>query len=180
MTALYFKDTDGVVKPVPLVDAGALNVNALVSTERASVHPAGVAFDVPLYEVGSGQLQVFYNGLLCLKGADEQYVEDTNTTIKFNFAVPTDAEICAVSTTSSDGSVSIQTVTSTRRDSVLTAGTPFPVASHAVGSDMIKVYLDGLLCLQGVQFEEVSATAIKFTSDIPADVEITVQTTTVS
>ena len=176
--ALYYKDTDGTYKPIPLVDAGSLNVNTLTSVDRASVHPAGTAFDVPQYQMGTGELQVFFNGILCVKG--EQYTEDTDTTIKFTFDLPTDAEVCAVSTSSSDGSVAIQTVTSESRDSVLTAGTPFAVPQHVVASDLIKVYLNGLLCLQGEHFIEQSATAIAFTSDIPADMPITVTVTTVS
>lgn len=175
---LYFKDTDGVVKPVPLSDSGALSVNTLYSVDRSSVHPAGVAFDVPAYTMGSGELQVFFNGILCIAG--EQYVEDTATTIKFNFDLPQDAEVCAISTSSADGSVVIQTVTSQSRDSVLTAGTPFAVPNHAVGSDLIKVYLDGLLCLETEHYQEVSSSAIVFTSDIPKDMQITVTVTTVS
>ena len=176
--ALYYKDTDGTYKPIPLVDTGALNVNTLTSVDRASVHPAGTAFDVPQYQPGTGELQVFFNGILCVKG--EQYTEDTETTIKFTFDLPKDAEVCAVSTSSSDGSVAIQTVTSQSRDSVLVAGAPFAVPQHVVASDLIKVYLNGLLCLEGEHFIEQSATAIAFTSDIPADMPITVTVTTVS
>lgn len=176
--ALYYKDTDGIYKPIPLVDTGALNVNTLTSVDRASVHPAGTAFDVPQYQPGTGELQVFFNGILCVKG--EQYTEDTETSIKFTFDLPKDAEVCAVSTSSSDGSVAIQTVTSQSRDSVLVAGAPFAVPQHVVASDLIKVYLNGLLCLEGEHFIEQSATAITFTSDIPADMPITVTVTTVS
>ena len=178
MARLYFKDNDGVIKPVPLYDAGALSVNTLYSADRSSVHPAGTAFDVPAYTIGSGELQVYFNGVLCVK--DEQYTEDTPTTIKFSFDIPMDAEICAVSTTSADGSVNITTQTSESRSGVLTAGTPYAVPAHAIGSDLIKVWLDGLLCLEGEHFNEVSSSAITFTSDIPADMQITVTVTTIS
>lgn len=178
MARLYYKDTDGVIKPVPLYDAGALSVNTLYSVDRSSVHPAGTAFDVPAYNIGSGELQVYFNGVLCIK--DEQYTEDTSTTIKFTFDIPMDAEICAVSTTSSDGSVVITTQTSDSRDGVLVAGTPFAVPKHTVGSDLIKVFLDGLLCQQDVHFLEMSSSSISFTSDIPADMQITVTVMTIS
>lgn len=178
MTALYFKDVDGVLKPVPLSDAGALSVNALTSVDRASVHPAGSPFDVPAYTVGADDLQVFYNGLLLVAGSD--YTEASGTTITFSFDLPTDAEVTAVSTTSANGAVSSSISTSENRAGVLTAGTPFTVQSHAVGSDLIKVYLNGLLCQEGVHFQEVSATAIIFTSDIAADVQITTVVTVVS
>ena len=176
--ALYYNDTDGVYKALPLGGSGALNVNTLKSVDRASVISAGTPFDVPKYRVGSGELSVFFNGILCIKG--EQYTEDTNNSIKFTFDLQKDAEICAVSTSSDDGSVSLQTVTSDSRDYVLTAGTPFSVPQHVVASDLIKVYLNGLFCLEGEHFIEQSATAITFTSDIPADMPITVTVTTVS
>lgn len=178
MTSLYFKDSDGVCKPVPLSDAGALTVNSFTSVDRASVHPAGAAFDVPSFTVGSDELQVFFNGLLLVKG--QEYSEVSNTTISFTFDLPTDAEITAVSTTSANGAVAMTAQTSSSRDGVLLAGTPFAVPAHAVGSDLIRVYLDGLLCQEGVHFNEVSSTAISFTSDVAADVEITTIVTVVS
>lgn len=176
--SLYFKDTDGVIKPVPLVDSSSLNVNTLTSVSRPSVHPSGVPFDVPRYQVGSGNLQVYLNGVLCIKG--DQYTETTETTITFLFDLQADAEVCAVSTESSDGAVSMQTITSVGRDSTLTAGAPFAVPQHVVASDQIKVYLNGILCMSEEHFREVSSTAITFTSDIPADMVITVTVLTIS
>lgn len=173
--ALYFKDSDGVIKPVPLVDGSSVNVEAFVSVDRASVHPAGTAFDVPRYAIGSGELSVFYNGLLCVAGRD--YTEASETTVTFSFDLPVDAEITAVSTTSPDGSMSLTTQTSESRDGVLKAGTPYAVPAHAVGSDFLKVFLNGLMCQEGVHFTELSSSAISFTSDIPADAQISVTAT---
>jgi hypothetical protein len=72
----------------------------------------------------------------------------------------------------SGGTVAILTLSSTARDSILTAGTEFEVPSHTVGNNSLQVYLDGLLCTNGNEYEEASSTAVTFTSDIAADVEI--------
>ena len=72
-----------------------------------------------------------------------------------------------------DGSVTRKVLTSSVRSEVLTAGTAFSVPEYTMGDGSLAVYLCGLLCSKGVEYEEVSAKSISFTSDIPADFEIT-------
>lgn len=174
---LYYKDSTG-IHPVQLGDSGSIAVNTFVSTDRTTVHPSGAAFDVPTYQVGSGQLQVFVDGLLCVAG--QQYTETSSTTIAFTFELPADAEVIACSTTSTSGSLLMTTVTSESRESVLTADTPWAVTPHVVGSDLLEVYLYGLQLQRGVHYREISGSAISFTSDIPASAPITTVVTMVS
>lgn len=174
---LYYKDSTG-VHPVPLGDTPSVVVNAYVSADRANVHPSGTPFDVPAYTPGSGELQVFVDGLLCVKG--QQYDEISKTTIAFTFDLSVDTEVTAVATTSGTGSVLTTTATSESRDAVISAGSPWPVTPHAVGSDLIEVYLYGLQLQKDVHFHELSGSAIAFTSDIPTTAPITTVVTTVS
>lgn len=95
--ALYYKDADGTYKPIPLVDAGSLNVNTLTSVDRASVHPAGTPFAVPQHVVASDLIKVYLNGLLCLQG--EHYVEQSATAITFTSDIPADMPITVTVTT---------------------------------------------------------------------------------
>ena len=71
------------------------------------------------------------------------------------------------------GSVSRKVLTSSVRDAVLTAGTAFTVPTYTKGDNSLAVYIGGLLCTKGVEYNEVTAETISFTSDIPADFEIT-------
>jgi hypothetical protein len=71
------------------------------------------------------------------------------------------------------GSVSRKVFTSSNRSAVLTAGTAFEVPEYTKGDNSLSVFLNGLLCTKGVEYTEVT-TSVSFTSDIPADFEITV------
>lgn len=71
------------------------------------------------------------------------------------------------------GSVSHKVFTSSNRSTVLTAGTAFGVPTYTNGDNSLSVFLNGLLCSNGVEYTEVSTTSISFTSDIPTDFEIT-------
>lgn len=83
-------------------------------------------------------------------------------------------ERVAIEGTGGGGSVSRKVLTSAVRDAVLTAGTAFEVPEYTKGDNSLAVYIGGLLCTKGVEYNEVTAKTISFTSDIPADFEITV------
>lgn len=154
------------------VSVGAVTVSTLTSEIRESVITAGKAFDVPAYEVGADQLQVFVDGLLCVKGS--QYTEVSSSSIAFTFDLPADAFVVATVTASKGASaLTTQVQTSESRDSVLVAGSAYTVPAYSVGKGMCRVYLDGVMAVQGVTWQEVSPTSISFTVDIPTDVEIT-------
>jgi hypothetical protein len=53
------------------------------------------------YEVGSQQLLIFYNGVICLRGDKNQYVEygapgDTSNVIKMKFSLNIGDELTAI------------------------------------------------------------------------------------
>ena len=173
---------DGQVVPIggsEVASGGIVSVNTRASESRDAVIAAGTAFDVPAYEIGTNQLQVWVNGLLCVKG--NQYTEVSTSTIAFTFDLPADASVVATVTTSAGStSFTTQVQTSSSREATMPAGTVFTVPAYTVGSDMCRIYLDGLTAIQDVTWQEVSATSIKFLVDIPADMEITVVCSVVS
>lgn len=61
------------------------------------------------------------------------------------------------------------------RTEALAAGAAYTVPSYAVGTGALMVFLDGILCNAGVEYNELSSTTISFTSDVPLDIEITVR-----
>ena len=93
--ALYVKTASGVV-PINLAASGGGGGKVVTTRVRQvlpSVLKAGTAFEVPSHVVGSANLIVYYNGALCVAGADEQYVDVSATTIKFNDDLPAFSEI---------------------------------------------------------------------------------------
>lgn len=76
--------------------------------------------------------------------------------------------------TGGGGSVSRKVFTSSNRSETLTAGTALVVPAYTVGDNSLSVYIGGLLCSKGVEYNEVTAKTISFTSDMPANFEITV------
>ena len=76
--------------------------------------------------------------------------------------------------TGGGGSVTRKVLTSSVRSEVLAAGTAFTVPVYTVGDNSLSVYIGGLLCSKGIEYNEVTAKTISFTSDIPAGFEITV------
>ena len=94
--SLYYKETNGSLVKIETGGGGKTEVSKAVSTSRGDTLTAGTAFEVPAYELGSGRLQVFLDGLLCLEGESNQYVEASTTTIKFNDDIPADMEIVAL------------------------------------------------------------------------------------
>lgn len=92
MAELYYLDNGNPIK-IPINAEGGNKVTKLVSSSRSSVITKGSSFTVPEYTVGSGNLQVFYDGLLCVEGEDAQYIETSSTSITFNDDIATDVEI---------------------------------------------------------------------------------------
>lgn len=177
MAQVYFKDTDGALVQIPLGSSGTqgtVKTTALTSVDRDAVLTAGAAFTVPEYEVGSGNLSVYWNGLLCAYGAT--YSELTSTSIAFADDVPTDVEITAMAIEgdSYEGKLNTSTVISESRDAVLPSGEAFAVPEHLMGYKRLRVYLDGVQLAEGLGFVEVSASAISFTFDLPAHTHVCV------
>lgn len=92
MTELYYLDNGNPIK-IPINAEGGNKVTKLISSSRESVITKGTSFTVPEYSIGSGNLQVFYDGLLCREGIDAQYLETSTTSITFNDDIATDVEI---------------------------------------------------------------------------------------
>jgi hypothetical protein len=67
----------------------------------ASAVSAGTAITVPSHVVNSGSLLVFHNGVLCESGANEQYVDYSSTSVKFNYNLPAGDTITAVAVSAS-------------------------------------------------------------------------------
>lgn len=83
-------------------------------------------------------------------------------------------ERVAVEGAGGGGSVTRKVLTSSVRSEVLAAGTAFTVPTYTLGDNSLAVYIGGLLCSKGVEYTEETSKTISFTSDIPADFEITV------
>lgn len=92
MAELYYLDNGNPIK-IPINAEGGNKVTKLISSSRESVITKGTSFTVPEYSIGSGNLQVFYDGLLCREGIDAQYLETSTTSITFNDDIATDVEI---------------------------------------------------------------------------------------
>lgn len=179
MASIFYKDTNGKLVQIPLGEGGTegtAKTTVLTSVDRGAVLPAGTAFTVPKYEVGSGNLSVYMDGLLCVLG--ETYTERTSTSIVFADDIPTGTEITAMAIegNSAEGKLYTRLTTSTQRDAVLVAGTPFDVPDHLVGFGRCRVFLDGLLLQHGVGWTEANASQIVFTFDLPTDAHVYVQT----
>lgn len=175
---VYWND-NGTPRPFPVGDGsdGTIKTTVLNSVDRGSVLSAGTAFTVPEYELGSNNLQVYLNGLLCLAGSDKQYVEDTSTTIKFNDDIPADAEISALATIGSsyEGVLYNRVVVSESREADLAIGEQFAVPEHVVGYGRLRVFIDGLILQEGFDFAEVNSSAITFNFVLPSSSQVCVQ-----
>lgn len=166
----YIKDGSSVV-PFPGSEGGSVSVNTLTSSGRPSAIAAGTTFAVPTYTVGSSELQVWVDGLLCVKG--DQYTEVSNSTIAFTFDLPADVSVTATATTAVGATAFTTSVqASASRSGPIASGELYAVPEYTVGSSMCEVYLDGLQAQIGSVWEEASSTAIRFLTAIPADMEI--------
>lgn len=174
--SVYWND-NGVPVPFPIGEGsdGTIKTTTITSVDRSEVLTVGTAFTVPEYTVGSNNLQVFVNGLLCVK--DAQYTEVSSTTIAFTFDVETSAEITAMVTIGSsyEGVLTQRVLVSESRESELVAGTAFSVPEHQVGYGRLKVYLDGLILQENLDYSEVNSSSIVFNFNVPADMQIYVQ-----
>ena len=169
----YIKDGSTFVPFPGSAGGGSISIATLTSSGRSSVITAGTAFDVPAYTVGSSELQVWVDGLLCVKG--EQYEETSATTIAFTFDLPADATVTATATTAAGATAFTTSVqTSASRSGVIASGELYSVPEYSIGSSMCEVYLNGLQAQIGSVWEEASSSEIRFLTAIPADMEITV------
>ena len=91
--ALYRRDGNNAVL-VGIVGAGP-TVTRMRTTLAADL-PAGTSVTVPAHTVGTANLLVYLDGILCHAGAGDQYVDTTSTTVVFNDNLPLGSEITAV------------------------------------------------------------------------------------
>ena len=166
----YIND-GGTAVPFPGSEGGSVAVKTLTSSGRPSAIAAGTAFDVPTYTVGASELQVWIDGLLCVKG--EQYTEVSNEAIAFTFDLPADATVTATATTAVGATAFTTSVqASASRSGPIASGELYAVPEYTVGSSMCEIYLDGIRAPLGTTWEESSSSTIRFLTAIPADMEI--------
>ena len=87
--------------------------------------------------------------------------------------VKTASGILPVDIGGTGGSVSRTVYTSKSRASILSAGTEWDVPTYTKGNNSISIYVNGVLCVKGEEYTEVTTTSVSFTSDIPSDYELT-------
>lgn len=71
------------------------------------------------------------------------------------------------------GTVSRTVFTSKSRTGALGVGTEWNVPTYTKGNNSLSVFINGVLCVNGEEYTEVTATSVSFTSEIPADYELT-------
>ena len=164
---LYGRDGDSIVALSGSGGSAATISVARIRTTLAAAMTAGTSVSVPTHTVGSSTLIVYLNGLLCSSGVE--YTDATETTVTFTSDLPVGAEIIA-EVLICDG-VDVSRFRNVLTDA-LTAGTAVTVPDYSVGSRRLGVYLNGLHCSPGVEYEEASSTSISFTSDLSSGDEI--------
>lgn len=95
-----FINDNGTAVPFPGVPSpggAASTVQVVVSTSRSA---SITSFDTPPYTVGSHELQVFLNGLLCVEGTD--YTETSSGKITFSSSIGKNEHIAAIVTNGQD------------------------------------------------------------------------------
>ena len=175
MDALYVKTASGLQKVEigGTGGGGSVSRKVFTSSNRSETLTAGTALVVPAYTVGDNSLSLEWNGLHLANGVD--YTEATTTTVTFAFDLATNDVVRAVVIGGSGVVGSITTTVDERRDTVLKAGTSYAVASHPLAENRVSVFLDGVAY---TDFEEATATTIKFLDDIPAAMQIVVRVET--
>lgn len=178
MDALYVKTASGLQKVEigGTGGGGSVSRKVFTSSNRSETLTAGTALVVPTYTKGDNSLSLEWNGLHLAKGVD--YTEATTTTVTFAFDLATNDVVRAVIIGGSGVGSSAGSITTTvdeRRDTVLTAGTTYAVAAHPLLENRVSVFLDGVAY---TDFEEATATTIKFLDDIPATMQIVVRVET--
>lgn len=151
---------------VPFPGAGSTTVQAVVSTSRSA---SITTFDTPPFTVGSHELQVFLNGLLCVEGTD--YTETASGKISFSTAIAPDIHIAAIV---ANGTDPVQVAVSQSRPSAIASGAAYDVPEHTVGGNKLQVFIDGLLVTPTVDYQEISQTQIVFNDSVPADRQIVI------
>lgn len=151
---------------VPSPGGAASTVQAVVSTSRSA---SITSFDTPPYTVGSHELQVFLNGLLCVEGTD--YTETSSGKITFSSSIGKNEHIAAIVTNGQDP---VQVAVSQSRPTAIASGGAYDVPEHTVGGNKLQVFIDGLLVTPTVDYQEISQTQIVFNDSVPADRQIVI------
>lgn len=151
---------------VPFPGVGSTTVQAIVSTSRAA---SITTFDTPPYTVGSHDLQVFLNGLLCVEGTD--YTETASGKVTFSTAIGKNEHIAAIVTNGKDP---VAVAISQSRPSAIASGAAYDVPDHTVGGNKLQVFIDGLLVTPTIDYQEISQTQIVFNDSVPADRQIVI------
>ena len=180
--SIYWND-GGVPVPFPIPDAegetnkGTIKTTSLTSVDRGSVLVAGTDFTVPEYSSELNNLQVYVDGLLCVPGESGQYIEVSSTVIRFNFDIQPSSEITALATIGSsyEGKLVQRSLISENRTTDLEVGATFNVPEHQVGYGRLKVYLDGLMLQEQIDYTEVNSSSIAFNFVLPASSQVIVQ-----
>ena len=146
---------------VPFPGGASSTVQAVVSTSRSA---SITTFDTPPYTLGSHELQVFLNGLLCVEGTD--YTETASGKISFGTAIAPDIHIAAIVTNGKDP---VAVAVSQSRPAAISSGAAYDVPDHTVGGNKLQVFIDGLLAAPTVDYQEISQTQIVFNDSVPAD-----------
>lgn len=163
-----FINDNGTAVPFPCgsTSTSTSTVQVVVSTSRSE--PV-TSFDTPPYTVGSHDLQVFLNGLLCVEGTD--YAEISSGKITFSTAIAPDIHIAAIVTNGQDP---VQVAVSQSRPSAIASGGTYDVPEHTVGGNKLQVFVDGLLITPTIDYQEISQTQIVFNDSVPADRQIVI------
>lgn len=130
-----FINDNGTAVPFPGVPSpggAASTVQAVVSTSRSA---SITSFDTPPYTVGSHELQVFLNGLLCVEGTD--YTETSSGKITFSSSIGKNEHIAAIVTNGQDP---VQVAVSQSRPTAIASGGAYDVPEHTVGGNKLQVF----------------------------------------
>lgn len=160
-----FINDNGTAVPFPGTQKSA-TVEVLTSTSRPS---AATVFATPNYTLGSHELQVFLNGLLCVEGVD--YAETNSSSITFSTPIAGDTQVTLVVMSSEE---TIAVAVSQSRPTAIASGAAYDVPEHEVGSNRLQVFVDGLLLMPVADYQEISKTQIVFTDSVPADRQIVI------
>lgn len=171
MDALYVKTTSGLQKVEigGTGGGGSVSRKVFTSSNRSETLTAGTALVVPAYTKGDNSLSLEWNGLQLAKDVD--YAEVTTTTVTFAFNLAKNDVVRAV-VIGGSGVGSMAVAVDESRGAVLAAGTAYAVASHPLAENRVSVFLNGVAY---TDFQEATATTIKFLDDIPATMQIVVR-----
>ncbi|MBQ3170953.1 MAG: hypothetical protein IJB53_03425 [Mailhella sp.] len=154
--------------------------------ERASAISVGAEWPVPAYTVGASQLEIFMDGLACMKGG--QYEEageegEQSTTIIWNIDIDTDRDILIRQTvlrTNTLEAVGELRSFGGERAEAISAGRDWSVPPYEVDSGRLEVYVDGIACMKGQQYREkgtsgTQSAEIIWNMDVGTDCDILIR-----